>query len=250
MSDRWSRPLAVGLALLFVAELMWLAAGGSPIVTVDYDRANYMAAVTRYLGSGTPYMPAEVAAPFDYSRSTFLHPPIALYLMVPFSFLPDILWYLVPLAIVAWSIWAWRPAPWALALVALCLAWPRTPSAILNGNTDLWVAAFVALGLRLGWPAVLALIKPSLAPVALVGIRKRSWWFAGAGLIAAWIPFGSLWWEWTAVVLNAPGGWLYSAFSLPYTLVPLVAWWGRQGERRQVGSSHRFSVLGLGPSGR
>ncbi|MGP1673948.1 MAG: hypothetical protein ACTS8Z_01880 [Candidatus Limnocylindrales bacterium] len=217
-------PVTLGIALVAVAECIALAMGLSPIIMLDWDRGHYMDAARRFLDTGTPYLASEVLAPFDYQPLTFLHPPNALYLMVPFAFLPDAAWYLVPLAIIAISLYAWQPARWAWPILALCLAWPRSQSMIVTGNTDLWVAAFVALGCRYGWPALLIGIKPSLAPVALVGVRHRSWWLALPVGIAACVPFGSLWFDWLAVVRNAPGDLLYSVLALPLILMPFIAW--------------------------
>lgn len=224
---RWSPPLTLGLVLLSVVELVWMLGGGTAIVTINYDRAHYMAAATRFLHSGTPYMLSEVGARFDYGPLTFLHPPIALALMVPFLFLPAFMWYVVPVGILAVSVLQWRPVLWAWPLIGLALAWPRTPSMLVNGNTDLWVAAFVALGCRLGWPSVLVVIKPSLFPLAFIGVRRVAWWLAAALLASASVPFGSLWIDWLAVVRNSPGGLGYSLLGLPLVLLPLVAWLGR-----------------------
>jgi hypothetical protein len=187
-----------------------------------------MDASRRFLETGTPYLPWEVAGPFDYTPLTFLHPPLALWLMVPFSFLPAILWYVVPVAIVVVLIASWRPSPLALALVAMGLMWPRTPAMIVTGNTDMWVAAFVALGLRYGWPGPFVMIKPSLAPLALAGFPRRSWWLGVGATVLLAIPFGLLWVDWALVLLHAPGGLLYSALAIPGTIFPFFAWWGRR----------------------
>jgi hypothetical protein len=111
----------------------------------------------------------------------------------------------------------------------MCLAWPRTASALANGNTDIWIAAFVALGLTFGWPAVAVLIKPTLAPFALVGFRRRSWWIALLAVALAAIPFGHLWFEWLEAARRAPGdGPLYSLFSVPVIALPVSGWLYRE----------------------
>jgi hypothetical protein len=215
--------VAVSFAL-FVVQLVWFASGGISIITLDWDRGHYMDAVKRFLDVGTPYLPSEVAAPFDYSPLTFLHPPLALWLMTPFAFLPAVAWYVVPTVVVAWCLLLWRPSPLGWAIVGLCLMWPRSAAMIVNGNTDMWAAAFVALGLRFGWPGPLVLIKPSLAPFALAGIRRRSWWL-GVGLVVSLsLPFGSLWVDWVRVLLHAPGGLLYSLLAVPGVAVAVAAW--------------------------
>jgi hypothetical protein len=227
----WTLPtkLIVGVSLvMFVVQLAWYGSGAVPIIMLDWDRGHYMDAVHRFLDTGTPYLASEVAGPFDYVPLTFLHPPLALWLMTPFAFLPPLAWYVVPVAIVAWCVLAWRPSPLAWAIVGLCLLWPRSPAMVVTGNTDMWAAAFVALGLRFGWPGPLVMIKPSLAPLALAGIHKRSWWLGWALVVALSLPFGALWFDWIQVLLHAPGGLLYSALAIPGVAMPFAAWWGRR----------------------
>ena len=81
-----------------------------------------------------------------------------------------------PIGAVVWSVWS-RPTRWIYPLIALLMIWPRSTGGLIVGNTDMWVCAFVALGLRYGWPALPIAIKPSFAPLMLVGIRHRSWWW-------------------------------------------------------------------------
>lgn len=219
--------VAVSFAL-FLAQLAWFAADGIAIIMPDWDRGHYMDAARRFLETGTPYLANEVAGPFDYVPLTFLHPPLALWLMTPFAFLPDALWYIVPIAIVAACLIAWRPSPLAWAVVALCLLWPRTPAMIVTGNTDMWATAAVALGLRFGWPGPLLMIKPSLAPLALAGAKRRAWWLGWVLVFALSVPFGALWYDWIQVLLHAPGGLLYSALAVPGVAMPIAAWLGRR----------------------
>lgn len=229
------RPSLVAIVVvsvaLFLVQLGLYAAGTVDIIMLDWDRGHYMDAARRFLDTGQPYLPWEIAGPFDYTPLTFLHPPLALWLMVPFSFLPDVLWYVAPVVIVLAVLASWRPSPLALAIVGLCILWPRTPAMVVTGNTDMWVAALVALGLRFGLPGPFVLIKPSLGPLALAGIHRRAWWVGLAVVIAISLPFGSLWYDWIRVVLHAPGGLLYSALALPGTVFPVFAWWGRRTDR-------------------
>lgn len=211
----------IGAALLLVSIL----ANGFP--APDVDRGNYIEATHRWLATGTPYQASEVAAAFDYGPATFLHPPIALLLFLPFTWLPPILWYVLPVGFTVWCVWQWRPAAWAMAVIAVCLLWPRSPAMLVAGNTDLWMMALAAAGMRWHWPFILIAIKPSFAPLALVGIRHRSWWIAAAVLAAIAALFGGLWLDWFAVVRHAPGGLLYSLFGIPLLLVPIIAATGR-----------------------
>jgi hypothetical protein len=193
-----------------------------------YDFGHYLDAASRWLGTGTPYLPDDVAGSFDYSPLTFLHPPVALLLFTPFLILPAALWWIIPLGCVAWSVWSWRPAPWSWPLLAAAVAYPRFHAMVIVGNTDLWVWAAIALGLRFGWPALAVVIKPSLALLALAGVRHRSFWLAIPIVGLACIPFGSLWLEWIAVVQNSPGDIGYSIPSLPWLVSPVIAWIARR----------------------
>jgi hypothetical protein len=76
--------------------------------------------------------------------------------------------------------------------------------------------------------APFVLLKPSLAPFALFGIRRRSWWIGAAAFVLLSIPFGAMWADWVTTVVNSRGGGLlYSSLEIPMLLLPLVAWWGR-----------------------
>ena len=62
------------------------------------------------------------------------------------------------------------------------LMWPRAESAFIFGNSDMWMAAGIAAGLRWGWPALLLVLKPIFLPLAALGANRVSWW-VGAGVI-------------------------------------------------------------------
>ena len=97
----------------------------------------------------------------------------------------------------------------------------------------MWCSAAMALGTVWRWPAVGVLLKPSLFPFALFGIRSRSWWIALAIGVALAIPFGAMWVDYLATLRNLDGnGPLFSAWyslnNLSPMLLPLVAWAGRR----------------------
>ena len=201
-SRRWGRPAAVALTIaLTVAGIVELRAALSDIGVsiIGLDIGHYLDGTRRWLDTGTPYLPDEVRGPFQFAPLTFLHPPVALYLFLPFLFLPLVLWWAIPLGIVAWSIVSWRPAAWSWPILVGALVFSRFHIPLIVGNTDLWVWAGVAAGLRFGWPA----------------------------LVVACIPFGSLWLDWLAVVRNSPAGLTYSVANLPWLAVPIVAWLAR-----------------------
>jgi hypothetical protein len=227
---RWGRPVAVGLTLALVAAgLVELRAAMSDVglSIVGLDIGHYLDATRRWLDTGTPYLPNEVAGPFQFGPLTFLHPPVALYLFLPFLFLPVALWWAIPLSVVVWSIWSWRPAAWSWPIMVGALVFTRFHVPLIVGNTDLWVWAGVAAGLRFGWPALVVVVKPSLAPLMFAGARRAEWWLGAALVAVACLPFGSLWLDWLAVLRNSPFGLAYSVASLPWLAVPIVAWAAR-----------------------
>jgi hypothetical protein len=227
---RWGRPLAVGLTVVFVAiGLAQFAFGmngvGQHIVGLDIG--HYLDATRRWIETGSPYLPSEVAGPFQIEPETFLHPPVAIYLLAPFLVLPVVLWWAIPIGIVAWCVASWRPADWTWPVIAALLALSRFMIPLIVGNTDLWVWAAIAAGLRFGWPALLVVIKPSLIPFMLIGIRRKPWWIAAAIILVASLPFGALWSDWISVVHNAPKDLGYSVPNVPWLAVPIVAWLAR-----------------------
>ena len=81
-----------------------------------------------------------------------------------------IAWDAIPIAVLAYPLR--RLAWWAWPLVAALGATDSLQYPILNGNSSLWMVAAFSLGLRFGWPAGLIAMKPSLAPLAIVGLRR------------------------------------------------------------------------------
>lgn len=226
--------VAAWVFVLAAVELALMAGGRLGSEYGGTDIHQYLDATRRWIASGSPYLPSEVLGPFDFASQTYLHPPLGLYLFAPFTVLPLVLWWAIPIAIVCLVVVSWRPDRWAWPLIALCLLWPRSPASLVVGNTDMWVAAALALGLRSGWPAVLVAVKPSFAPLMLAGAGARSWWIALAIVGLAAVPFGDLWLEWLAVISNAPADVTYSVLSLPLVLVPVIAWLRRTRRRASV----------------
>ena len=234
---RWYRPAMVGLSLLALAWgalLFYTAATGTFGGYWGVDIGHYLDGTRRWLAVGTPYLPSEVAAPFDYQPQTFMHPPVALLLFLPFLYLPILAWWVIPLAITGAIVVACRPAPWTWPLIAMAVAYPRFHDALIVGNSDLWVLAGIAAGLRFGWPALVIVIKPSLGFFVLAGSRHRSWWLGWIGVAILCVPFGVLWIDWVHVVINSPGDFTYSLWNVPYLLAPVVAWLGRTRLRPQT----------------
>jgi hypothetical protein len=191
----------------------------------------------RWLDTGTLYAPFQLAGPYPVNafaaaaETPALYPPAAGPVFAVLAIAPSpllILWWVLPVALLTWCLWRWRPARWTWPLIAACLAWPQTPWQFMVGGTSMWTSALVAGGLV--WPplAALILVKPSLAGFALVGIRSR-WWWVGAGAIAVLDLVGP-WQDYLVAILNGrgSGGLLYSLGHLGLMLFPIIAWLGRR----------------------
>jgi hypothetical protein len=244
---KWYRPLAVGLSALFVAYGLFVLAllvsqpaFGPP----GSDREIYVGAAQRWLGGGPYFYPEQLAGRYELATGHVLYPPPALLAFAVLSFLPAILWWLIPLAIVG-AVIAWhRPAPWAWPLIAACLGFQWSVMLAYTGNPTIWLAAAVALGTLWHPVYVFVLIKPTLLPFALLGaVRARriarpmdvhplgvrqgvdseerprepfgvhawsvqpdlAWWIAAAIGLAVSIPFWGMWVDWFHAVTNAYG---------------------------------------------
>lgn len=225
---RWSKPVASGLTVLLLVVAAWGVWRWWSYSLPDYptlDIGHYLDATRRWLETGTPYLPHEVAGPYDhYSPLTFLHPPIALYLFLPFLVLPVALFWIIPLGITALLVVAWRPHHLVWPLLALALCTDGFRNAFVTGNTDMWMLMAVAAGLAWAWPAAVALIKPTFAPLALLALRRRSGQLALLVVLLLAIPLGELWIEWLHVIQNGPGGLAYSLPNYLWVAAPALAW--------------------------
>jgi hypothetical protein len=225
-----TRRTAVALsAAMLLLPVISLAALGHWIPQpfgVDFDL--YTGAAARWLAGGSFYAPYQLAGPYSISAGDILYPPVGLWLFVPFTVLPAILWWTVPIAAAAWMLWRLRPRHEVWPLIAFCLAWPTTLLKLWTGNPVIWSAAALCLGVVYAWPSVFVLLKPSLFPFALFGANRRVWWLALGAFVLLCLPFGPLWADWVTSVLDSTGGGaFYSALEVPLLLLPIVAWAGR-----------------------
>jgi hypothetical protein len=230
-----ARPIAIAatvalLGVFGVYELIVLTQVIGP--RLGEDRLFFQAIGQRWLDGAPVYLPHQLAGPYQVTLQVDnLYPPTALLLFVPLTFLPAFVWWLVPLSVTVYVIARWRPAWWAWPLMALIFLWPKTISSVLWGNTDMWAVAAVAAGLRWGWPAVFLLLKPTLAPFALVGVRKRSFWVVGAAMVALGLFTLPLWFDYFTAMRNLRIPWDYSLVSIPPMFLPIVAWAARTSDR-------------------
>ena len=101
----------------------------------------------------------------------------------------------------AFLVWC-RPGPIAWPCSRSSCVAQRTQTAFLFGNTDLWMAAAVAGGIRWGWPAALLVIKPTFLVLAIVGVRRREFWIALAVSAIVSIPMAALWVDYVQAMRN------------------------------------------------
>ena len=232
---RWGLPVSVGLTVLLSAVavfLLWTLLTNPMYESwLGNDRAIYAAAVDRWNHGGGFYLDEQVTGPYEIQTGHVLYPPIALPAFELVMAIPAVLYWAIPLAVIAAVVVKHRPAPWAWPLIAGCCAFPWTAMLVVAGNPSLWITAAIAAGTVFGWPAILVIIKPSVLPFAVVGIRHRSWWVAALGSAVMCAAFAPMWIDWVQVVLNANGwraGPLYSLGDAPMLAIPVVAWLARR----------------------
>lgn len=236
-TGRWDRPLWLGVTVAvmgLVLEASWLVfviIGPDPVWGLGMDFRYYASLGTRWLADGTFYLPHQLVGPHQAGLLGMdplvdtLYPPHALLLFVPFAVLHAVLWWTVPIAVTGYVLYRLRPPAWAWLVMLALLAWPRAIGAYLFGNTDIWMVAGIAAGLRWGWPVLLVTMKPTLAPFALLGIRRRSWWLAATLGVPFVVLSWPLWMDYIRAMQNVRGLDLgYNLGSLPLMLVPLVAY--------------------------
>jgi hypothetical protein len=229
---RYARALvtaaSIALVVVIAAEFVFLWNDIEEQQALGLDFRWFVGIAERWLDTGQLFAVRQLTGPYEVQTLVdFLYPPTALYLFLPFVWLPAFLWWLIPLGVFTWSIALLRPARWTWPLILACIAWPTTITAILYGNTNMWVAAAVAAGVVWAWPSVLVLLKPSLLPFAFVGVNHRSWWVALGVLVLVSIPLGGLWPDYVTAMRNSDLGPFHALRTIPFFLAPLAAWLGR-----------------------
>jgi hypothetical protein len=192
------------------------------------DLNGYLAGASRFLETGSPYLPEQLSGAWQLQPDSFIHPPVALVLFLPFLYMPAIAWWAIPIGLTIWAVIRLRPAPWAWPVMAACLLWPRTAGILIAGNSDMWVAAALVVALAFALPAaVLLVMKPSYLPLALVGATRSNWRMAAVGAAIACLLFMNLWFDYLAVLRGVSLEPLYSLYNAPYVAIPLIAWLAR-----------------------
>jgi len=248
-----------------MASIAWLSVTGGLLATfaamsavaiasaghIGMDYGFYRDVGARWLADGTYYLPHQLAGPYDLElMRDVLYPPTGLLLFVPAAVLPGVLWWAVPIGVTIYVARGWSPQRWAIGAALLLLAWPRAHAAFLFGNTDMWAMAAVAAGLRWGWPVIFVALKPTLAFLALIGIRRESWWLAAFGLGLLTAATMSLWLDYFIALGNTRNmGLDYSLGAIPLLCVPIVLWAGRtRGRPAPCPEALPMASLGSEPS--
>ncbi len=227
--------LAIGAAGLAIWVPRWTMVNQFGMVGIDY--ASFRMAGERFLATGNPYQPYQLAGPYDpYDLALILHPatvpdlyppPFAI-VAVALTVVPWMLWWAIPLGMLAALVIHWRPVPWTWPVIVLALAWPTTAMTLYVGGTNLWVTALVAAALRWRWPGALIALKFTFGPLALIGIRSRGWWVTAGILALASLATAPLWADYITALHNMTAGGIgYSLADLPTVAIPIVAWAGR-----------------------
>lgn len=222
----------VGFSLWIVLWVVVLSNPGFFGRFYGQDLAVCVEAARRWLEGGAFYNTYQLSGPYPHSFGDVLYPPPTLILFAAFTILPTLLWWLIPAALLVHEIVRMRPAPWALATIVGCLLWPDTSYLIVWGNPALWVAAAVALGAT--WPffGPFAMFKITLAPAALINMRRKAWWAGLGALVAVSLVFLPLWPDYATAIanlrVNAPL--TYSLREVPLVAIPWLALLGRRRE--------------------
>ena len=221
----------MGVAIFALVAQLFIAFPYADLGGTDWgaDLRGYVEASRSWVAGHGFYLQRQLHGPYPIELGDVLYPPTALYLFIPFLVLPYQLWWLLAVGLLGYVVWSWRPALWAVASNLVCLAFPDQPVLYFRGAPVIVFAALVAAALRWKWPGALILLKPSILPFALIGIRTRGWWITAGILVVLTFPVIALIPDWLRAVIDGrgPDGWLYSVKDLPLLMVPVIAYLGR-----------------------
>lgn len=218
----------IGGSVVYLLAKIALAAT-SPIASWGSDYDWVMGQAHRILSGGEWYPAWEKAGPFVHGDAVWadLYPPTTvLFLFLPLSLAGGLAWWTIPLLIIAWVLAYHQPSleGWAV-IAAIAAFWPATWTSVQIGNPTMWMVAFLGLGTMYRWPAAFLLLKPTLAPFALIGAGNRGWWVVVLVFVASLMVLSGPWLEYAQVIANMRGfGLTYSFHDLPFLSIPLIAW--------------------------
>jgi hypothetical protein len=221
----------LGLAILAIVVQLFVGFAFLNWGASDWggDFRGYLDASQGWLNGNGFYLSRQLQGPYETQLGDVLYPPTTLYVFIPFLFLPAQSWWILAIVPLIYVIWSWRPALWAVALMLACLAYPNLANMYFRGSPVIVIAALVAAALRWHWPGALILLKPSVLPFALIGIRTRGWWVTAGLLVILTLPLLALIPDWLQAVIDSRGygGLLYGGRDLPLLMVPVLAYLGR-----------------------
>jgi hypothetical protein len=138
------------------------------------------------------------------------------------------MWWVIPLGLIGYLVSRWKPSTFGWSVIAVCLAFPNSIVLLVNGNPVMWAMAAMAVAMPHRWVSAFVLLKPSLAPLSVIGIKDWRWWSVlGAAAIVS-VALLPLWRDYIAVLGNIrDAGLLYSLGDVPLVLIPGIAWLSR-----------------------
>jgi len=231
------------LALLIVGKYIRVVGEATPEGRMWFDFNVYVNVARQFFATGEMYTPFQLSGPYPdviYSGGWVinLYPPPMMLLFAPFTVLPAVLWWAIPMSIFAYMTWYWRPAPWSWPVLAGVLVLLPFAITIAMGNTVMWAMAVTALATR--WPgaAVGLFGKPLLVPFILPFVRRSRTWLWGLAIAAiVSLPFLPFWFDWLTAMRNEVTGQgvlgtVFYFFPAPLlALVPLIPWLARTRRR-------------------
>ncbi len=168
------------------------------------DYGFYVERTQSWMGGDGFYRDRQLHGPYDIENGDALYPPPIIVLMLPWAVgAPAALWWAIPIGLTVLALRKLKPPLWTWVVLAAVLVYRRTLIAIVLGNPAIWAFAGILAGAAWGWPAVLALVKPVLAPFALVGAPRRSFWIALAVAAVVSLAFLPLWPTYLQVLRDA-----------------------------------------------
>ncbi len=222
---------AVMLAIL-ASDVAWVITHPAAFTTkAGGDFRAYTDAARRWLAGGSFYSADQLAGPYNIFTDGYavLYLPTFLVLLVPFAMLPIApLWWLVPI-VGTFAIVAWHRAPvWSWPLMLAPFATQHAGHVLINGTPTIRIVLFVAVATVRPWLGA-RLLKPAVAPFALIGINDRRWWVLAAFLVGLSLPLA-----FDYVVVDERNGRRLAVrpagcAATPY---PIAAWWA--GDRRRT----------------